>query len=180
MRVARAAAVCLAVAAAAGCGGASSRTTTFEKPAPPPAPVAGTVGTTALAPEARARAIRIARANGTLRRLLRPGSRVMAASPWSAPALDGASLTFSLPRPVTVDADLPQADIPPDAPTKGDCARPYRLTWLHEHSTGVTRLYVLVDVGRRRVADVTTNAKRGTLAWVPGRPHPSCEEIPSG
>jgi hypothetical protein len=95
-------------------------------------------------------------------------------------SLRGGSLTFTASRPIAVDADLPQADIPPDAPTKGACAHPYRQTWLRERSKDVTRLYVLVDLGRHAVADVTTNARAGTLSWVPGRPHPSCQEVASG
>jgi hypothetical protein len=93
------------------------------------------------------------------------------------PGVQGASLTFRLSRRISVDADLPRADIPPDAPTTGTCHAPYRQTWLHERSEKVTEIYVLVDLDKAKVADISTNAISEQLSWVRGKPHPSCEEL---
>lgn len=132
--------------------------------------------------DVRTRALAIATHDRIVRAILGTMRvRVADAVEWSnGDAPIGASLTFRLPRPVTVDADLPQADIPPDAPTKGKCVRPYRQTWLHERAKGVTQLFVLIDLKRSRVADITTNASRGTLSGIQGKPYPDCSEIPSG
>jgi hypothetical protein len=79
-----------------------------------------------------------------------------------------------------VDAVLPYADIPPDAPTTGTCESPYRQTWLREESENVTELDVLVDLRRGKVADIRTNATEGRRSWVQGKPHPDCQPVESG
>jgi hypothetical protein len=163
-----AAAAAVLLLAFAGCGGPRS-SWTFTDPQSPPSVVGG-LGDQ-LAPAKQAAAVAIARRNPLVAQ-----GRLVGSSQWT----QGASLTFALPRPTDVDADLPQADIPPDAPAKGTCARPYRQTWLHLKASGVTRLYVLVDLHRGAVADVTTNASSGRLSWVRGKPHPDCREIASG
>lgn len=175
------AACCPPRAGGAGCGGART-TWTFTDAQSGAPPVAGGLGATALQAHVRRTALEIVSADPVVARLVH-GSRlrVVGAQAWSdGRRLHGASLTMLLARPIMVDADLPQADIPPDAPAKGDCRRPYRQIWLHERAGGVTRLSVLVDLGGRAVADVSTNARSGTLSWVPGRPHPSCEELAGG
>jgi hypothetical protein len=175
---------CLALASvvlAVGCGGQRSKWT-FDDREAQPVRIAGSLPGIPLTSERRRDALTIARADPIVARLL-AGSRfrVLETSQWGdGRTLRGAELRFVTARPIGVDADLPLADVPPDAPTKGECARPYRQTWLHETAAHVTELDILVDFGKRRVADVSTNARSGTLAWVPEKPHPSCEEIASG
>jgi hypothetical protein len=41
----------------------------------------------------------------------------------------------------------------------------------------VTEIHVLVDLDKAKVAEISTNAIRGQLSWVRGKPHPSCEEL---
>lgn len=166
---------------AAACGHAQT-TRTFTGPQTSPAAIAGSLPSTPLTTEQRTEALSIVHADATAGRLLaRSSFRLVGTDQWGdAATWRGAALTFATAKPISVDADLPQADVPPDAPTKGQCERPYRQTWLHETAAHVTKLEILVDLGRRRVADITTNASSGTLAWVPGKPHPDCEEIPSG
>jgi hypothetical protein len=86
----------------------------------------------------------------------------------------GANLVYRLPHAIAVDADLPYVVIPPDTPAGQSCPHPYARGWLHERSTGVDELGVLVDIHRRAVVAIDTNARSGTRSWVPGRPHPRC------
>jgi hypothetical protein len=79
-----------------------------------------------------------------------------------------------------LSADLPYITIPPDAPAKGDCVEPYASGWEHLEAAGVTALRVLVDLDRGKVVDISTNARRGIVSPVAGKPYPSCEEIESG
>lgn len=114
---------------------------------------------TPLRPATRRAALELAGSDPTLLRLLHGSTfRLASAQQWGVGLpLRGAALRLALARPIAVDADLPRADIPPDAPATGVCREPYRQTWLHERSRG-----------------------SGTLSLVKGRPHPSCTEIPSG
>ena len=149
-------------------GPSTDTTPTVSIPPSPPPP-----------PPIRAHALAIARANTVFRAVTSgAGPRLVLAQPWTGqdPGVQGASLTFRLSKRIKVDADLPQADIPPDAPTTGRCHAPYRQTWLHERSQKVTEIYVLVDLDKAKVAEISTNAIRGRLSWVRGRPHPSCQE----
>jgi hypothetical protein len=128
-------------------------------------------------------ALQVVRRDAPFRRLTADGgARLLRTSEWIA--VDGtplgAHLTFRLGEPITVESDLPVADIPPDAPTEGKCERPYRQTWLHESSNDVTQLSVLVDLRLDRVADIGTNARSGRRSWVEGRAHPSCRGVESG
>jgi hypothetical protein len=128
-------------------------------------------------------ALRVVRRDGVFRRLTANGrARLVSTSEWMG--IDrrplGARLTFSLGEPIKVDADLPIADIPPDAPTKGECERPYRQTWLHESSDGVSQVRILVDLRLDRVAHIGTNARSGRRSWVEGRAHPTCRAVQSG
>lgn len=150
-------------------GPSTDATPTVSIPADPPPP-----------PPVRARALAIARANPVFRAVTYDaGPHVVLIQPWTGqdPGVRGASLTFRLSRRINVDGDLPRADIPPDAPTTGTCHAPYRQTWLHEQSKKVTEIYVLVDLNTAKVADISTNATRGRLSWVRGKPHPSCQEL---
>jgi hypothetical protein len=145
---------------------------TIEAPPVEPAPAAVT-----------RQALAIARADELFRVLTRgERPRLAHASEWWSIDRErlGAWLTFALRTPIAVDAVLPIADIPPDAPTKGTCETPYRQTWLREDSHGTTELAVLADLRRSKVVQISTNATRGRRSWVEGKPHPSCAAIPSG
>jgi hypothetical protein len=89
-------------------------------------------------------------------------------------------LRFALPRPVRVDAALPYAETPPDAPASGDCKTPYAPGWNRLSTTRAAHVFVGVDVAKRRVAVADTDAKTETLSPIAGRPYPQCNEIPSG
>jgi hypothetical protein len=178
----RHAALAAAVLALAGCGGNAQRTWTIGRP-----------GTKVLPPslllpvghEARGLepiAMRIARRDASFRPFVRgrgftlAGSRRWTRADTGAPL--GVDLVVDLPREVSVDADLPYIAVPPDAPSHGECVFPYAHGWLHERSTGVRRLDVLVDLERRVVAKIATDAEHGTRSTISGRPHPRCEETP--
>jgi hypothetical protein len=88
----------------------------------------------------------------------------------------GEALEFAYAHQVTIDDDLPAAVIPPDAPSHGHCVVPYDPAWEHLRASGVTVLRVLVDLRSARVAEISTNAPRGVVSPVPGKPYPSCEE----
>lgn len=150
-------------------GPSTDTTPTVSIPPLPPPP-----------PAVRTQALAVVDANATFRGITKGiRKRLVLVQPWAGQneGVHGASLTFRLSRAIKVDADLPQADIPPDAPTTGTCHAPYRQTWLHERSRKVTEISVLVDLDKAKVADISTNAIRGQLSWVRGRPHPSCQEL---
>jgi hypothetical protein len=86
-------------------------------------------------------------------------------------------LLYLLRRPVAVNSDLPYVQIPvPD-----HCMRPYAAGWAHLRAWGVTALQVLVDLRRARVAEISTNANRGRVSPVDGKPYPTCSDSgPSG
>jgi hypothetical protein len=81
-----------------------------------------------------------------------------------------------------VDATLPYVTVPPDAPASGECVHPYARGWWRLTSPKVTQLEAWVDLRRGHVGVVAlyTNAARGRLSPVSGKPHPWCEEISSG
>jgi hypothetical protein len=121
----------------------------------------------------------LALADPTLKSLLaRASHHFVGSSSWDG--IDGkplgVELRFALSRSIAVDSDLPDAVIPPDAPAHGTCVTPYAATWIHLRATTVTAITVLVDLRRGRVADITTNARRGIVSPVPGRPYPNCNE----
>lgn len=132
-------------------------------------------------PQVRRRALVVARRDPLVRTLTH-GARAVRFQLWGDEdgGLLGADVTFRLPRPRSIDAVLPAADVPPDAPTRGTCEQPYRQTWLREQSAGVTEISVAVDLDRQAVADVSTNSTTGRRSWVEGKPHPSCEAIEGG
>jgi hypothetical protein len=88
----------------------------------------------------------------------------------------GAVVAYKLKRPIVINADLPYVAIPPDGRAHGTCVVPYAPGWEHLRAPGVTALSVLVDVGRSRVAEIDTNAKRGRISPIVGKPYPSCNE----
>jgi hypothetical protein len=87
----------------------------------------------------------------------------------------GVWLKLRLRRPLRVDAVLPVADIPPDAPAMGVCRRPYRQTWLRYRAREVTEISLLIDFRRRAVADLRTNALVYDTERAAGRAYPSCQ-----
>lgn len=125
-------------------------------------------------------AVRIAGTDATLTRLLRTGNgrRLADIGPWSVGnnSRGGAVVVYRLKRPIVVDSDLPYVAIPPDGPAHGTCVSPYAPGWEHLRASAVTELSVLVDVGRGRVAEIDTNAKRGRVSPVAGKPYPACNE----
>jgi hypothetical protein len=123
--------------------------------------------------------IRLALADATLKPLLAKAKhRFVGSAPWDG--IDdkpvGVELRFAFARPIAVDSDLPDAAIPPDAPAHGTCVTPYAASWIHLRAQKVTAISVLVDLRRERVADITTDARRGLVSPVPGRPYPNCHE----
>ena len=183
----------VSLALLAGCGGSSRRSFAFTPHGTLPSlgaivvrgagplPASGFHG----APAATVRAAeRVARANTLLARLLRLGGGRLrgGAQPWQGfgGKLHGAVLDYALKRPVAVDADLPFAISPPDAPSHGTCVTPYAPGWAHLRARRVTALMVLVDLRLRRVAEISTNATRGTVGPVPGKPYPTCNEDQTG
>jgi hypothetical protein len=123
---------------------------------------------------------KIAEANATVARLVRlgDGRRVGGVGPWRGfgGRLRGAVLGFSLKRPLAVDLDLPYVAVPPDAPSHGQCATPYSPGLAHLRASGVTALMALVDLRRNQVVQISTDAKRGKVGPVAGKPYPSCNE----
>jgi len=75
-----------------------------------------------------------------------------------------------------VDDALPYAEVPPDAQSSGDCREPYAPGWQRLKANRVTGIEARVDLRAGRVADIWTNAIRGTESPVSGRPYPQCEE----
>jgi hypothetical protein len=68
------------------------------------------------------------------------------------------------------------AEIPPDAPATGDCRLPYAPGWERLRARGVGVVFVGVDVALRKIADISTDAKREVVSSVPGRPFAVCNE----
>jgi len=135
-------------------------------------------------PAATREAGRIASSNATLAGLVRRGDgrRLGTASRWTSIGsnLLGAVIGYRLRRAIAVDSDLPYVAIPPDAPAHGTCVVPYASGWAHLRGTGITALFVLVDLRRGRVVEIDTNAERGTVGPVPGKPYPTCNEDQTG
>jgi hypothetical protein len=89
-------------------------------------------------------------------------------------------LGYKLKRPVAVNADLPYVVVTPDAPSHGTCVSPYAAGWAHLQATGVTALWVIVDLRRHEVVQISTNARQGRVSAVAGRPYPTCNENQTG
>lgn len=123
---------------------------------------------------------RIAASDATLARLVRLGSgrRLGSVTAWYVgnDRRGGAVLEYKLDRPIAVNSDLPYVAIPPDAPAHGACVSPYAPGWVHLSASRVTRLSALVDLRRHRVVDIGTDAERGTVSPVAGKPYPTCNE----
>jgi hypothetical protein len=121
----------------------------------------------------------IAASNATVVELVRlgDGERVGNAGGSRRQGRGTAWLRYKLKRPVAVNANLPYAVVPPDAPSHGTCVSPYAAGWAHLQATGVTALWVIVDLRRREVVQISTNAKRGRVSPVAGKPYPTCNEI---
>jgi len=89
-------------------------------------------------------------------------------------------LGYKLTRPVAVNADLPYIVVTPDGPAHGTCVSPYAAGWAHLRATGVTRLWVIVDLRRDEVVQISTNARQGRVSPVAGKPYPTCNENQTG
>ena len=85
-------------------------------------------------------------------------------------------LAFRLQRPAAIDAVVPYADVPPDAPATGTCRVPYAPGQERLQARAVRVIFVGVDVSLRRVVDIETDAAREILSSVRGQPFPDCEE----
>ncbi len=125
---------------------------------------------------------RIAASNPAVARLVRlgDGERFGNVGGSRARGRGTAWLGYKLKRPVTVDADLPYVVVPPDAPSHGTCVTPYAAGWAHLRATGVTALWVIVDLRRDEVVQISTNARRGRVSPVGGKPYPTCNEDQTG
>jgi hypothetical protein len=171
----------VSVALLSGCGGSSRRSFTFTRSTRPNLALAA--WDRASPPIAR-EAERIAGTDATLTRLLQlgVGRRLANVGPWSVGhnSRGGAELAYKLKRPIMVNSDLPYVAIPPDGPAHGTCVDPYASGWEHLRASGVTELSVLVDVDRGQVAEIDTNATRGRVSPVAGKPYPSCNEDQTG
>ena len=134
-------------------------------------------------PSAVARqAEKIAASSPTVARLVRlgDGERFGSVGGSRAPGRGTAWLGYKLKRPVVVNADLPYVVVTPDAPSHGTCASPYAAGWAHLQATGTTALWVIVDLRRHAVVQISTNARRGRVSPVHGKPYPTCNENQTG
>ena len=125
---------------------------------------------------------RIAASNPTVAQIVRlgDGARVGNVGGSRAQGSGTAWLGYKLKRPVAVNADLPYVVVPPDGPAHGTCASPYAAGWAHLRATGVTALWVIVDLRRDEVVQISTNARRGRVSPVAGKPYPTCNEAQAG
>jgi hypothetical protein len=109
-----------------------------------------------------------------------PGARFRASFDWND--LDGKAigvgLVYSYRHPIEIHEVLPYTESPPDAPAHGDCIEPYARGWLKIDADSVAGLWVYVDLRTRKVVDLSPYVEDGVVhyAWVPGKPHPRCEE----
>ena len=174
-------AVAVSVCVLSACGGQGRHTYTIGALAPrtvtgqafPAAPRATTV-----------KAERVIAGDALVTRLLLLGGGRQPArvTPWRG--VDGrplgAVVDYNLERPITLNSDLPYVAIPPDGPAHGDCVKPYAAGEEHLRASHVTVLRVLVDLRKKRVAEIDTDAKHGVVSPVAGKPFPSCNEDQTG
>jgi hypothetical protein len=125
---------------------------------------------------------RIAASNPTVAQLVRlgDGERFGTVGGSRARGSGTAWLGYKLRLPVAVNADLPYVVVPPDGPAHGTCVLPYAAGWAHLRATGVTALWVIVDLRRHEVVQISTNATRGRVGPVAGKPYPTCNEDQTG
>ena len=175
VRSAAIALVAVSVCGLAACGGQGRRTYTID------ALVARTVRLRlpALPRATTVKAERVVARDALVTRLLQLGGGQQSARATLWEGVDGrflgAVVRYNLKRPITLNSDLPYAAIPPDGPAHGDCIKPYAAGEEHFRGTDVTVLQVLIDLRKRRVAEVDTDA-RGVRSPVAGKPYPSCIE----
>jgi hypothetical protein len=125
---------------------------------------------------------RIAASNPTVAQLVRLGNgeRFGSVGGSRARGKGTAWLGYKLKRSVAVNADLPYVVVTPDAPSHGTCVTPYAAGWAHLQATGVTALWVIVDLRRHQVVQISTNARQGRVSPVAGKPYPTCNEDQTG
>jgi hypothetical protein len=133
-------------------------------------------------PSVAREAWRIAASNPTVSQLVRlgDGERFGNVGGSRTRGSGTAWLGYKLKRPVAVNADLPYIVVPPDGPARGTCVSPYAAGWAHLRATGVTALWVIVDLRRDQVVQISTNARQGRISPVAGKPYPTCNENQTG
>lgn len=121
---------------------------------------------------------RIAASNATIAGLVRlgDGERFGNVGGSRAQGRGTAWLGYKLKHPVAVNADLPYNALTPDGPSHGTCVSPYAAGWAHLRATGVTALWVIVDLRRDEVVQISTNARQGRVSPVAGKLYPTCNE----
>jgi hypothetical protein len=172
---ARGAAVAVAAALLlAACGGRGAQTYTTGQPSW----AQGSIGPRPAAAYA-AEAEEVAHRSRLVRQLVGPGGSLREAFVWLGTSRrpQVVELAYRLARPGTVDAVVPFAVNPPDAPATGDCRSPYAPGWERLRARPVGVVFVGVDVSERRVADIETDAPWQVVSSVPGRPFPHCDEV---
>jgi hypothetical protein len=126
----------------------------------------------------------VARMRAATSLVVRRGAHLRSSFDWKT--LDGkpigVALKYAYRNPIHVDQVLPYVETPPDAPAHGDCVQPYASGWLKIASDSVTGLWIYVDMRKRAVVDISPYVDEGVVhyAWVPGKPHPRCEEDTPG
>jgi hypothetical protein len=157
-----------------GCGTTHVRTATIVGPS---AWAAGFVGAR---PPVDAVTVgrRVAAQNSLVQRLIGPRATMTESFVWLGSAHRPAviELAFALRHVRAIDAVVPFAVNPPDAPATGDCRTPYAPGYERLQAQRVRNVFVGVDVRLRRVVDIGTDAPRSIVSAVPGRPFPICEE----
>jgi hypothetical protein len=125
---------------------------------------------------------RIAASNPTISELVRLGDGERFGNAGGSRTLGRGTawLGYKLTRPVAVNADLPYIVVTPDGPAHGTCGSPYAAGWAHLRAKGVTRLWVIVDLRRDEVVQISTNASQGRVSPVAGKPYPTCNENQTG
>jgi hypothetical protein len=122
-------------------------------------------------PAVAGQADRIAASDPTLGRLVRLGHGERFGNPGGSRTRGKGRvwLGYKLKRPVAVSADLPY-----DA--CGFSGSPYEAGLAHLQATGVTALWVIVDLRRQEVVQISTNARQGRVSPVAGKPYPTCSQ----
>lgn len=66
--------------------------------------------------------------------------------------------------------------VTPDGPSHGTCVSPYAAGWAHLEASDVAALWVIVDLRRDEVVQISTNPKQSRVSPVSGKPYPTCNE----
>ena len=133
-------------------------------------------------PAVARQANKIAASNPTVAQLVRLGDGERFGNPGGSRTRGRGTawLGYKLKHPLAVNADLPYVVVPPDGPAHGTCITPYAAGWAHLRATGVTALWVVVDLRRAAVVQISTNARQGRVSPVSGKAYPTCNENQTG